>query len=95
MSTVLPPISVVTPSDHGAFILITSGFGLSLILIFTIIRVFARLFINPPFDGDDLLMGISTVSFLDGVRNNSLTDNAAAGYHLLGHLVLLGLDGIW
>ncbi|KAI4112533.1 MAG: hypothetical protein LQ345_006332 [Seirophora villosa] len=61
MSTVLPPISVVTPSDHGAFILITSGFGLSLILIFTIIRVFARLFINPPFDGDDLLMGISTL----------------------------------
>ncbi|KAL9013964.1 MAG: hypothetical protein Q9173_001362 [Seirophora scorigena] len=61
MSTILPPISVVTPSDHGAFILITSGFGLSLILIFTIIRVFARLFINPPFDGDDLFMGISTL----------------------------------
>ncbi len=62
MSNVLPPISAVTSTNHGAFILITNGFGLCLVLIFMIIRVFARLFINPPFDRDDLLIGVATVS---------------------------------
>ncbi|KAI4228446.1 MAG: hypothetical protein L6R36_001637 [Xanthoria steineri] len=60
-SDILPPISEVTSTDHGAFVLITNGFGLCLVLIFTIIRVFARLFINPPFDRDDLLMGVATL----------------------------------
>ncbi|KAL8923699.1 MAG: hypothetical protein Q9208_004451 [Pyrenodesmia sp. 3 TL-2023] len=61
MSTVLPPISAVTPTNHGALILITNGFGLCLLLIFIIIRVFARLFINPPFDRDDLFIGLATL----------------------------------
>ncbi|KAL8809619.1 MAG: hypothetical protein Q9200_003254 [Gallowayella weberi] len=61
MSNILPPISAVTPAQHGALVLITNGFCLCLILIFTIIRVFARLFINPPFDRDDILMGIATL----------------------------------
>ncbi|KAI4237843.1 MAG: hypothetical protein LQ349_001538 [Xanthoria aureola] len=60
-SDILPPISEVTSTDHGAFVLITNGFALCLVLIFTIIRVFARLFINPPFDRDDLLMGVATL----------------------------------
>ncbi|KAL8671178.1 MAG: hypothetical protein Q9168_004313 [Polycauliona sp. 1 TL-2023] len=62
-SDILPPISAVTPTDHGALVLITNGFGLCLVLIFTIIRVFARLFINPPFDRDDLLMGVATLLY--------------------------------
>lgn len=61
-SDILPPISEVTPTNQGALVLITNGFGLCLVLIFTIIRAFARLFINPPFDRDDLLMGVATVS---------------------------------
>ncbi|KAL8999920.1 MAG: hypothetical protein Q9169_001326 [Polycauliona sp. 2 TL-2023] len=60
-SDILPPVSEVTPTNHGALVLITNGFGLCLVLIFTIIRVFARLFINPPFDRDDLLMGVATL----------------------------------
>ncbi|KAL8887479.1 MAG: hypothetical protein Q9215_004954 [Flavoplaca cf. flavocitrina] len=62
-SDILPPISEVTPTNHGALILITNGFGLCLVLIFTIIRAFARLFINPPFDRDDLLMGVATLLY--------------------------------
>jgi len=62
MSTIYPPIAVVTPTDHGGLILIANGFGLCLILIFTIVRVFARLFISPPFDRDDMALGVATVS---------------------------------
>lgn len=62
MSEISPPISVVTPTDRGGLILIANGFGLCLVLIFMIMRVFARLFINPPFDRDDVALGVATVS---------------------------------
>lgn len=62
MSTISPAIAVVTPTDHGGLILIANGFGLCLILIFMVLRVFARLFISPPFDRDDLALGAATVS---------------------------------
>ena len=95
MSEISPPISVVSPTDHGALILITNGFGLCLILIFTIIRVFARLFINPPFDKDDLLMGVATVSIHSRFLVINLIQSTALGYNLLGTLVLPCLEGIW
>ena len=62
MSNISPPIAIITPEDHGGLILIANGFGLCLVLIFMIVRVFARLFISPPFGRDDLLLGIATVS---------------------------------
>lgn len=62
MSDVSAPIATITDRDHGGLILITNGFGLCLVLIFMIIRVFARFFVNPPFDRDDIAIGVSTVS---------------------------------
>lgn len=95
-SDILPPISEVTTTDHGAFVLITNGFGLCLVLIFTIIRVFARLFINPPFDRDDLLMGVATVSIRKrSMERYKLTENTALGYNIFGALVLRRFKGVW
>ena len=95
-SDILPPISEVTSTDHGAFVLITNGFALCLVLIFTIIRVFARLFINPPFDWDDLLMGVATVRTRQKpMEIYTLTDSTALGHNILGALVLRRVKGVW
>lgn len=95
-SDILPPISEVTATDHGAFVLITNGFGLCLVLIFTIIRVFARMFINPPFDRDDLLMGVATVRIREkSTKIYTLTDSTALGHNILGALVLRRFKGVW
>lgn len=45
-TTVSAPLTVITPTDHSGLIIIAAIFGLVLILIFMVIRVFARLYIN-------------------------------------------------
>lgn len=59
-----PPFAVVTPTDHSAWIIIASAFGLSCVLLFGIIRVGIRLTIAPPFGLDDVLFGTATVCLL-------------------------------
>jgi hypothetical protein len=56
-----PPFAVVTPTDHSAWIIITTAFGLACLLLFTLIRTFVRLTIAPPFGLDDAFLGSATV----------------------------------
>jgi hypothetical protein len=96
MSTISPPIAVVTPTDHGGLILIANGFGLCLILIFMIIRVVARLFISPPFDRDDLALGVATVSLHEmGSRKSQADGFAGVGDRVFGACLLPCLSRIW
>ncbi|KAK3169736.1 hypothetical protein OEA41_009120 [Lepraria neglecta] len=60
-STVSAPLGAITPTNHSGLIHITNAFGLILVLISMIIRVFVRLFIAPPFDRDDIALGVATV----------------------------------
>ncbi len=58
-----PPFAVVTPTDHSAWIIIATAFGLSCVLLFSFIRLFIRLTIAPPFGLDDAFLGSATVCF--------------------------------
>ena len=60
-STVSAPLGAITPTNHSGLIHITNAFGLIVVLISMIIRVFVRLFIAPPFDRDDVALGVATV----------------------------------
>ena len=48
-----PPLAVVTPTDHAAWILLSTTIGLSITLIFAGIRIFVRTTISRPFAIDD------------------------------------------
>lgn len=56
-----PPFAVVTPTDHSAWIIIGTAFGLSCVLLFSVIRICIRLTISPPFGLDDVFVGSATV----------------------------------
>jgi len=60
-TTVSAPLAVITPTDHSGLVIIAGIFGLFLVLIFMIVRVFARLYISPPFGRDDYALFVATV----------------------------------
>lgn len=54
------------------------------------------MFINPPFDRDDLLMGVATVRTREKpMEIYTLTDSTALGHNILGALVLPRFKGVW
>jgi len=63
-STISAPLASISPTDHGGLILITNAFGLILVLVFLLVRISVRLFISPPFGGDDYFLSLATVSSL-------------------------------
>ena len=57
-----PPFAVVTETDHEAWIVIATAFGLCCSLIFGAFRVFVRFTIARGAGLDDAFLGIATVS---------------------------------
>lgn len=54
------PFTVITDTDHGAWIIIATALGLSQILLFAGIRIFVRCVINPGLAFDDLMIFTAT-----------------------------------
>lgn len=54
------PFAVVTDTDHGAWIIITTALGLSQILLFAVIRSFVKCVINPGLTSDDGMIFTAT-----------------------------------
>ncbi len=57
-----PPFTVVTDTDHEAWIVVATAFGLCCSLLFGGIRIFVRLTIARGVGLDDALLGVATVS---------------------------------
>lgn len=98
MGEASPPIAVVSPTDHGGLVLIANAFGLCLILFFMLIRICARLFINPPFDRDDIALGVATVGIQTShstIETECLTGlgNCLFGYSIFARLEWLRQSG--
>ena len=58
-----PPFEVVTDVNHAAWIIITTALGLSLVLLFSGIRIFTRYTSSPRVGLDEVLLSISTVFY--------------------------------
>ena len=56
-----PPLAVVTPDDHEAWIVIATALGLAISLFFATIRVIVRSTLGHGFGVDDLVLGAATV----------------------------------
>lgn len=56
-----PPLLEVTPTDHTAWIVITTFLGLCCALVTALLRIFVRLVISPPFGHDDTIVLVATV----------------------------------
>ncbi|ERF71368.1 hypothetical protein EPUS_09332 [Endocarpon pusillum Z07020] len=56
-----PPFAVVTATDRTGWIIITLAYGLSWVLLFSVIRICIRLTIAPPFGLDDVFLGLATI----------------------------------
>ncbi len=59
-----PPFASVTPTDHSAWIIIGTAFGLSCVLLFSVIRICARTSNAPRFALDDAFLASATVGLL-------------------------------
>lgn len=55
------PAALVDASHHGAWVHITNGFGLVVILISLAIRTYIRIKVSPPFKYDDIALAGATV----------------------------------
>lgn len=58
----LPPFLEVTPTDHGAWVAVATALGLCCALLTSMMRIFVRARINPPFAHDDIVMLAAMVS---------------------------------
>lgn len=60
-----PPLSIVTPDDHEAWVLIATAIGLTCGLFFTAIRILVRLTLSRGFMGDDYsLFGATIITMI-------------------------------
>lgn len=57
-----PPFLEVTPTDHGAWVAIATALGLCCALLTSMIRIFVRARVNPPFAHDDIAVLAAMVS---------------------------------
>ena len=55
------PFATVTPTDHSAWIIISTALGLSMSLLFAAIRVFIRSATKHGYEKDDLVLAAATV----------------------------------
>lgn len=61
------PLAVVSDNDHGAWVVMCNAFGLTVVLITLIIRVYIRIRVSPPFGKDDyILAGATAVAVVQG-----------------------------
>ncbi|KAH8602282.1 hypothetical protein B0O99DRAFT_648094 [Bisporella sp. PMI_857] len=56
-----PPFAVVTDTDHSAWIIIATALGLSLILLFSVIKIFIRWSISSRVEFDEAFLATSTI----------------------------------
>jgi hypothetical protein len=57
------PFATVTPTDHSAWIIISTALGLSMSLLFAAIRVFIRSATKHGYGKDDYLLAAATVCY--------------------------------
>jgi hypothetical protein len=56
-----PPFAVVTETDHTAWIIIATALGMSIVLLFSIIRAYLAVAFQPRFGLEEGCLSISTV----------------------------------
>jgi hypothetical protein len=54
------PLITLDENHHGSWLVICSAFGLVIILLTLIIRIYLRYRVSPPFAADDIALTIST-----------------------------------
>jgi len=59
------PFATVTPTDHRAWIIISTALGLSMSLLFAAIRVFIRSATKHGYGKDDYALAVATVWYYD------------------------------
>ena len=57
------PFATITPTDHRAWIIISTALGLSMSLLFVVIRVYIRSATKHGFGKDDYALAAATVSY--------------------------------
>jgi hypothetical protein len=72
------PIAIVDENNHSAWILICNAFGLSVVLITLIIRLYIRGRVSPPFGTDDWVFAAATALSLTQI--GVVFAQADAGY---------------
>jgi hypothetical protein len=72
------PIATVDENNHSAWILICNAFGLSVVLITLIIRLYIRGRVSPPFGTDDWVFAAATALSLTQI--GVVFAQADAGY---------------
>jgi hypothetical protein len=55
-----PPLLQLDDNHHGSWLVISSAFGLVIILLTLIIRIYLRYKVSPPFAADDIALTVST-----------------------------------
>lgn len=55
-----PPLLKLDDNHHGSWLVISSAFGLVIILLTLIIRIYLRYRVSPPFAADDIALTVST-----------------------------------
>jgi hypothetical protein len=76
------PFATVTPTDHSAWIIISTALGLSMSLLFAAIRVFIRSATKHEYGKDDYVLAAATVCyyiFADARVSRPLTLPSATG----------------
>jgi hypothetical protein len=58
------PFSTITPTDHSAWIIISTALGLCMSLLFAVIRVFIHSATKHGYGKDDYLLAAATVSWM-------------------------------
>lgn len=55
-----PPLLKLDDNHHGSWLVISSAFGLVIIILTLIIRIYLRYRVSPPFAADDIALTVST-----------------------------------
>ena len=55
-----PPLLKLDDNHHGSWLVISSAYGLVIILLTLIIRIYLRYRVSPPFAADDIALTVST-----------------------------------
>lgn len=55
-----PPLLKLDDNHHGSWLVISSAFGLVIILLTLIVRIYLRYRVSPPFAADDIALTVST-----------------------------------
>ncbi|KOS48288.1 hypothetical protein ACN38_g685 [Penicillium nordicum] len=79
-----PPFETVDDKHHGGIIIITAAICLVISLVCLLIRVYVRIFLNPPWGPDDIILLGATVR-----NQEKLTSHVNGANGIVRYLLLL------